>query len=499
MPAPRTDPRAADLAGSLAQWRRLMAERPGMSPDDVDELSDHLESEIADLQALGLAPDEAFLIAVKRIGAQDEVSREYARVHSERLWRQLVLTDADAGSSPDPSSGRAVSTPGTAARRPDAASSGLALALILGLAAGLAVRLPHAILGDAAGTAFYPHNLGFLVLPLIGYFLVRHWRAAPDDARGIDRIGGAAGVTLLVAVFAATAILVNIFPTHPSGQTFWLTAIHLPIALVVATGVAYLGPRWRLLGAWMDWVRFLGESVLYYILIALGGGALSALVMAIFRAIGVSPTAVEHVLGWVIPVGAGAAVLVCAWLVERKKSVIENMAPVLTAVFTPLMTAALLAFLAVLAVTGSPVTVDRNVLIIFDAVLIAVAAIVLFTVSGPQPAAGRPGPGLDAVRPHPGSDRGRPRDALGDGRAAGRVGRLPQQARRPRMQHPAAGPPVRIGLVLRTDLPGPDAERRRLLSRAAALAVRDPAALRGVGAGRGHRLPAPFRLVLTRS
>jgi hypothetical protein len=39
----------------------------------------------------GLAEDEAFLIAVKRIGELDALSREFAREHSERLWKRLVV------------------------------------------------------------------------------------------------------------------------------------------------------------------------------------------------------------------------------------------------------------------------------------------------------------------------------------------------------------------------------------------------------------------------
>jgi len=188
-------------------------------------------------------------------------------------------------------------------------------------------------------------------------------------------------------------VLVNLSPADPSSQTFWLTAIHLPIALAVTVGIAYLGDRWRSLEAWMDWVRFLGEVVLYYVLVALGGAVLTVISTAIFRAIDISGPAFGRVLGWLLPVAAVAAVIVCGWLVERKKSVIENMAPVLTAVFTPLMTLALVAFLIALAVTGNPVDSDRNVLIIFDAVLIAVAAIAVFTVSARSPE--RPGGALD--------------------------------------------------------------------------------------------------------
>jgi len=49
---------------------------------------------------------------------------------------------------------------------------------------------------------------------------------------------------------------------------------------------------------------------------------------------------------WLLPCGAMGAVIVGAWLVEAKQNVIENIAPVLTRLFTPLFTAVLLGFLA---------------------------------------------------------------------------------------------------------------------------------------------------------
>ena len=41
--------------------------------------------------------------------------------------------------------------------------------------------------------------------------------------------------------------------------------------------------------------------------------------------------------------------MVASWLVEAKQNVIENMAPVLTHLFTPLFTLLLLAFLGTMA------------------------------------------------------------------------------------------------------------------------------------------------------
>ena len=344
-----------ELASPLAEWRTLMAARPGVSPEDVEELEDHLLSEVNDLRACGLSPEEAFLIAVRRLGAQDEVAREYSAVHADRLWRQLVLTPTE-------------STPaGSLPSRWD-----LPVALGLGLLAGLAARMPYGLIGAAASQTFYQRNLVFLVLPFLGVYL-----AARSDSRSRS------GLVTLFTIFLASALLVNLYPSYPPEQTLVLTTVHLPVALIVCVGIAHLGQRWRSLVAWMDWVRFVGEAAIYYMLVALVGGGVTALVVQIFRAVGL--TNIDAVLGWLIPVCAAGAVLVCAWLVERKKSVMENMAPVLTAVFTPILTLALLSFLVVVIASGHLVDLGREVLISFDALLIVVAALVLFTVSARRP------------------------------------------------------------------------------------------------------------------
>jgi hypothetical protein len=77
--------------------------------------------------------------------------------------------------------------------------------------------------------------------------------------------------------------------------------------------------------------------------------------------------------------------VVASWLVEAKQSVIENMAPVLTRLFTPLFAAVLVAFLATLLWTGRGVDIERNVLIAFDLLLVVVLGLLLYSVSARDP------------------------------------------------------------------------------------------------------------------
>ena len=70
-----------------------------------------------------------------------------------------------------------------------------------------------------------------------------------------------------------------------------------------------------------------------------------------------------------------------------KQSVIENMAPVLTRLFTPLFTILLLVFLGTMAWTGRPIDIKRNVLIAFDLLLALVVGLVLYSASARDPEA----------------------------------------------------------------------------------------------------------------
>ena len=88
------------LEDQIAQWRSYLRGRQAIHAVDIVELEDHLREQIEALSAAGLAPDEAFLVAVKRLGDLDTLSREFAREHSDRLWKQLVVSPADTETPP---------------------------------------------------------------------------------------------------------------------------------------------------------------------------------------------------------------------------------------------------------------------------------------------------------------------------------------------------------------------------------------------------------------
>lgn len=353
MTAPGFD---ASLEDQIGRWRSFLRRRQAIHTVDVAELEDHLREQVAALLSAGLAGDEAFLVAVKRMGALDALSREFAREHSERLWKQLVVVQPDAGEE-------------RAGTGRDAM-----VALALAVAAGALVKVPALFGLDLdRNESFYIRNMSFFVLPLLaGYFAWKRRLAAST-------------IRWLAVAFIAAAVFANVYPLTPRGSTESLTALHLPIALWLAVGIAYAGSRWPRVEGRMDFVRFSGELFIYYVLIALGGGMLTGLLMMMFKTIGVD--AEPFVQSWLVPCGAAGAVLVASWLVEAKQSVIENMAPVLTRLFTPLFAALLLTFLGALLWTGRGVAFEREMLIVFDLLLVVVVALLLYSISARDPGA----------------------------------------------------------------------------------------------------------------
>lgn len=349
---------SAALEELISQWRGFVSRRPAVDADSVDELESHLRDSIDTLRAGGLAEDEAFLVAVKRLGAVDEVSREFAREHSDLLWKQLTATAPGRTPHPVP----------------------LAVAVVLAVTAGLLVKLPgllSAAAGDDLVVGGEPllavvDGVGLTLAVLGVYFTLRSRPSTPSV------LTAAGGFVILIAAM-------HLYPFAPTGQTVVIAALHVPVALWLLLGVLYTATGWRRDAERMDFIRFTGEWVVYYTLIALGGAVLTGLTAGLFGAIGVDVT--WFIGGWMLPCGAAGAVLVAAWLVDAKQSVIENIAPVLTAVFTPLVTLLLAVFAVVGLLQGGVIDLDRDLLILFDATLIVVLGLVLYAQSARAPLA----------------------------------------------------------------------------------------------------------------
>jgi hypothetical protein len=221
----------------IDEWRAFVAQSPAVDGADMEELEAHLRDQIADLTEAGLTADEAFMVAVMRMGSVDDMSREFAREHSGRLWRQLVTTEREEEKE---------------------TTSGWVPALLFALAAAITIQVARLAAGFPDQEAsWFVLNASLFVLPyLAGYFAFRRrlsWRQT----------------LVTLAPFAIAAVVVNLYPFNVGGEralfaadlgfTEVLVAAHLPVLLWFVVAYPYMNGAFRSHEKRMDFVRFTGE------------------------------------------------------------------------------------------------------------------------------------------------------------------------------------------------------------------------------------------------
>ncbi|MEX2280403.1 MAG: permease prefix domain 1-containing protein, partial [Acidimicrobiia bacterium] len=182
------------LESDIAEWRAFVAQGPAMDGRDVEELEVHLRDQVTDLTTAGLDEDEAFLIAVKRMGGIDELSAEFARQHSGRLWRQLGLAGRADQSEPD---------------------SRWVEMLMFAVAAAVAIQIVRLVAGfPGEESRWLVRNLGLLVIPFLAGFFARRRRLSLRKT------------LLTIAPFAVVGLVINLYPYTEGGSTEILVAAH---------------------------------------------------------------------------------------------------------------------------------------------------------------------------------------------------------------------------------------------------------------------------------
>ncbi len=342
-----------ELESGIGLWRDYVLAHGG-TESSVADTERRLRDSIALLGESGLDAKESFLVALRRLAAEDRATRDFTRTYSDELWLETDAVTESSSSSSDRGS-----------------SAEFWVMLGCAIAAALAIKLPGLFGYDLdADGSFYARNMSLFVLPLLAIFLI--WRV------GLSR----RGIAGLSAVLVAGAVFANVYPFESGGSTEILTAIHLPIVLWLVLGVAYVAGDWIRAPRRMEFVRFTGEWLITYALVALGGGVLIAITAGVFGAIGID---VEPLFEqWILSCAVGA-VIVTAWLVVTRRNLVGGMAPMLARVFTPLFAIMLVTLLVGVVWTRGAIDVEREVLILFDVLLVVVLALLLYAFSARDP------------------------------------------------------------------------------------------------------------------
>ncbi len=231
--------------------------------------------------------------------------------------------------------------------------------------AGMVAKLPQ-ILGIAEDV-FYQRNAGFIALvPLTAYFA---WKNRMPAARI-----GAVIILMLIA-----AVYVNVLPTGKS-DSIVLACAHLFLFLWSLLGYSFVGDYRNNDQHRLAFLKYNGDLVVISTLILIAGGILTGVTIGLFSLIGfnIEKFYFENIVVFGLP----AVPLVGTYLIESNPQLVGRVSPVIAKIFSPLVLIMLVAYLVAILYSGKDPYNDRDFLLIFNALLVGVMAIIFFSVAG---------------------------------------------------------------------------------------------------------------------
>jgi hypothetical protein len=252
------------------------------------------------------------------------------------------------------------------APRPQASNNSLLYTVFIATLVWACAKLPDYV--SVAEAWFYPRFVPWLVITgLASWFLVNQTR----DRKLLLQGGGALGAVLLALL---------LLPYDNGSDSITMALIHVPLLLLSIFGFVFGAGRWRDIGQRIGFIRYGGEALILAALVIAGGGVLTGLTLALFNLIGIDLGIwmFEYVVLW----GGLSAPLVATWLWDQVLQRQSRLAPMIANVFSPLFLLMTVAYLlALLSEQRSPFN-DRDFLIVFNALLLVVWGITVFSVIG---------------------------------------------------------------------------------------------------------------------
>lgn len=237
--------------------------------------------------------------------------------------------------------------------------------IVASLLAGLVAKLPA--LFPINEEFFYSRNIGFIVFPILSAYFA--WK----NRFSTGKIALVAGLTL------AGIIFINAFPDVKKSDTLTLSCIHLLLFLWSILGFVFVGndrnnPEKRL-----GYLRYNGDLVVMTTLILLAGAILTGITIGLFSLIGFQIE--KFYFDYVGIFGLAAAPVVGTYLTRTNPQLVGKVSPVIAKIFSPLVLVMLVVYLSAIIYSGKDPYNDREFLIIFNALLIGVMAIIFFSIA----------------------------------------------------------------------------------------------------------------------
>lgn len=214
---------------------------------------------------------------------------------------------------------------------------------------------------------FYERNVSFLFVPLLMVYFI--WKQGHSFNKLI----------FPAIIIVLSAIYINLLPGTTNDNSVSLAFFHLPIMIWVLLGYVFLGGQMKGFDKGVLYIRFTGDLLVMSVIILLSGFLFMAMTIGLFKLIGIDTAFIlqHYVLIWGIP----AIPIIATYIVQNNPQIVNKISPIIAKIFTPMVTLMLFLFLFGIIVTGKNPSKDREFLLIFNALLVGVMALIIFSLS----------------------------------------------------------------------------------------------------------------------
>ena len=214
---------------------------------------------------------------------------------------------------------------------------------------------------------FYAKNVGFVVFPALMVYFV--WKKQQPIQKLI--------APLIISI--VSALYINSLPTLTNSDSVSQAFFHLPIFLWVIFGYTFIGGDVSTTNKKINFLRFNGDLLVLCGLMLIAGGLFTAITINLFELLKIN---IENIfLNYIMAAGLSIVPLFASFLIQNNNHLVNKISPVIARIFTPVVTITLFIYLVAIFFKGTYPTANRDYLLLFNVLLIAVMALILFSLS----------------------------------------------------------------------------------------------------------------------
>jgi len=214
---------------------------------------------------------------------------------------------------------------------------------------------------------YYSRNIGLILFgALMTYFIIKQKQ-------------GLSSFIVPVVITVASVVYMNLLPNLPKSDSVVQAAIHMPLLLWVVFGYVFMNGGFTKSDSRISFLRFNGDFMVMSGLMLIAGGLFCAITIGLFSLIGIRIE--KYFQNYIVPVGLSSVPVIAAFLLQNNNQLVSKISPVIARIFTPIVFVTLFIFIGTVIATGNYPNSNRDFLMLFNVLLVAVMALILFSLT----------------------------------------------------------------------------------------------------------------------